>query len=236
MSTRLNKYLVEAGVCSRREADRLIEAGKITVNGRRAVMGEKVEGTEEIIVDGKKVEPPKTERVYLAYNKPVGIICTSDPSAQDNIIEAVGYPERIFHIGRLDVASSGLILLTNDGAIVNKILRAEGNHDKEYVVTVDRRLTPDFLNKMRKGVMLEDGKTRPAVVEQIDAMTFAITIVEGKNRQIRRMCEALGFQVEKLKRVRIMNIELGDLKTGEWRHLTKEEEASLLTTLNKKMS
>lgn len=231
MSTRLNKYLVEAGVCSRREADRLIEAGKITINGRKAVMGEKVEGTEEIIVDGKKVEPPKAERVYLAYNKPVGIICTSDPSAKDNIIEAVGYPERLFHIGRLDVASSGLILLTNDGAIVNKILRAAGKHEKEYIVTVDKRVTPDFIQKMRKGVQLEDGKTLPARVEQIGFDTFSIILVEGRNRQIRRMCDALGFTVTSLERVRIMNIHLGELNVGEWRHLTDIEEKELLETL-----
>ncbi|MFA5947185.1 MAG: pseudouridine synthase [Patescibacteria group bacterium] len=227
MPVRLNKFMVEQGVCSRREADRLIEAGKITIDGRKAVMGEKVEGTEEIVVDGKKVDTSPKEKVYLAYNKPVGIICTADPEAQDNIVEAVHYPERIFHIGRLDVASSGLILLTNDGSIVNKILRAEGEHEKEYIVTVDKKITPDFIQKMKKGVQLEDGRTLPAKLDERTENTFAITIVEGRNRQIRRMCEALGYQVIGLTRVRIMHIKLGDLQVGEWRHLTREEETIL---------
>lgn len=231
MPTRLNKFLVEQGVCSRREADRLIEAGKITVNGRKAIMGEKVEGTEEIVVNGKKVSAEKKQRVYLAYNKPVGIICTSDPKAQDNIIEAIHYPERIFHVGRLDVASSGLILMTNDGEIVNKILRSQGKHEKEYIVTVDKRITPDFIQKMRKGVQLEDGRTLPARVEQIGFDAFSIILVEGRNRQIRRMCDALGFSVKSLERVRIMNIHLGDLKVGEWRHLKMDEEMELLAEL-----
>jgi 23S rRNA pseudouridine2604 synthase len=234
MSVRLNKFMVEQGVCSRREADRLIEAGKITIDGRKAVMGEKVEGTEEIIVNGKKVDTSPKEKVYLAYNKPVGIICTSDPEAQDNIIEAVHFPERIFHIGRLDVASSGLILLTNDGSIVNKILRAEGEHEKEYIVTVNKKITPDFIQKMKKGVLLEDGKTLPAELDERTENTFAITIVEGRNRQIRRMCEALGYEVIGLTRVRIMHILLGDLQVGEWRHLTKDEESKLFAQIDAK--
>jgi 23S rRNA pseudouridine2604 synthase len=231
MPTRLNKFLVEAGVCSRREADRLIAAQKITVNGRPAVMGEKVEGTEDIVVNGKKVTVSDKPKIYLAYNKPVGIICTSDPKAKDNIVDAIGFPERIFHIGRLDVASSGLILLTNDGEIVNKILRASGKHEKEYIVTVDKRITPDFINKMRKGVQLEDGKTLPSRVEQIGFETFSIILVEGRNRQIRRMCDALGFSVKSLERIRIMNIHLGELNVGEWRHLTDAEEKELIATL-----
>lgn len=233
MPVRLNKFMVEQGVCSRREADRLIEAGKITIDGRKAVMGEKVEGTEVIVVNGKTVDTSPKQKVYLAYNKPVGIICTSDPEAQDNIIDAIHYPERIFHVGRLDVASSGLILMTNDGAIVNKILRAEGEHEKEYIVTVNKTITPDFIQKMKKGVLLEDGKTLPAVLDERSETTFAITIVEGRNRQIRRMCEALGYDVIGLTRVRIMHIMLGDLQPGEWRHLTKDEEAKLFSGITK---
>ncbi len=231
MSTRLNKFLVEAGVCSRREGDRLIEAGKVTVNGKKAVLGQKVEGAEDIVANGKKVAVSDKPKIYLAYNKPVGVICTSDPKAQDNIVDAIGFPERIFHIGRLDVASSGLILLTNDGEIVNRILRAEGKHEKEYIVTVDKRITPDFIQKMKKGVLLEEGKTLPARVEHIGYDTFSIILVEGRNRQIRRMCDALGFNVTSLERVRIMNIHLGDLAVGEWRHLTSGEETKLLTSL-----
>lgn len=228
---RINKYLAELGLCSRREADKLLAEGRVKVNGTVAELGLKVLPTDQITLDGKTVSGKKPERVYLAYNKPVGIICTSDPKAKDNIIEAVGYPERVFHIGRLDVASSGLILLTNDGDIVNKILRAEGSHEKEYVVNVDKKITPDFLRVMHKGVQLEDGKTKPADIAQIDEKTFTIILVEGRNRQIRRMCETLGYQVTSLQRVRIMNIELGKLRSGEWRHLTKEEEQELLAAL-----
>ena len=229
--TRLNKYLVDAGICSRREADRLMVAGKIAVNGVKAVLGQKVDGTETITVQGKRVAQPSTKRVYLAYHKPVGIICTSDPKAQDNIIEAVDFPERVFHIGRLDVASSGLILLTNDGDIVNKILRAEGKHEKEYVVTIDRAVTDDFVNSMATGVEIMGRKTYPAKVERLGDMSFAITLVEGKNRQIRRMCEAMHVNVKKLERIRVMNIELGGLPTGKWRHLTPGEEKELLAML-----
>lgn len=228
---RLNKYLVDAGVCSRREADRLISVGKILVNGARAELGQKVDGSEKIVVRGKIVEKPKKERVYLAFHKPVGIICTSDPKAKDNIIEAVNYPERIFHIGRLDVASSGLILLTNDGDIVNKILRAEGKHDKEYVVTIDRTVTPEFIQTMSTGVEILGRKTLPAKVTKLGDTSFAITLVEGRNRQIRRMCEAMHVNVKRLERIRVMNIELGSLPPGKWRHLTPEEEKRLLGSL-----
>lgn len=231
-SIRINKYLADRGVCSRREADKLVAAGKVTVDGVVALMGQKVAGTEVIVVDSKTLDASKPTRVYIAYNKPVGIISSTDPKAKDNIVDAVGYPERIFNIGRLDVASSGLILLTNDGDIVNKILRAEGKHEKEYVVTVDRKITPDFLNNMRKGVLIDDEKTLPARIEQSSEYTFRITIVEGRNRQIRKMCEALGFTVQSLKRVRIMHIELGGLKTGEWRHLTPGEEAELMAAIS----
>ncbi len=232
-SVRINKYLADRGVCSRREADKLVAEGKITIDGQVAVMGQKVTGTETIEVHGKPITINKPTRVYIVYNKPVGIICSTDPKAKDNIVDAVGYPERIFNIGRLDVASSGLILLTNDGDIVNKILRAEGKHEKEYVVTVGHKITPDFLHKMSKGVLLEDDdkKTLPARVEQISDKTFKIILVEGRNRQIRRMCEGLGYSVDSLERIRIMNIKLGKLRIGEWRHLTETEEKELMDTL-----
>ena len=227
MQIRLNKFLVDAGVCSRREADRLIEQGLVTVDGTPAVLGQKIEGSENLRVRGKKVVPVST-RVYIAYYKPIGIICTSDPNAQDNIIEAIGYPDRLFHIGRLDVASSGLILLTNDGDIVNRILRSEEKHEKEYSVTVDKNVTPEFLQHLRDGVFLDNQKTLPAKVVQTSHNIFSITIIEGRNRQIRRMCEELGFNVVSLRRDRIMHIKLGKLTVGEWRHLTPEEERVLL--------
>ncbi len=228
---RLNKYLVDAGVCSRREADRLITLGKIIVNGARAELGQKVDGTEKIVVKGKQVAKPSAKRVYLAYHKPVGIICTSDPKAKDNIIDAVKFPERVFHVGRLDVASSGLILLTNDGDVVNKILRAEGKHEKEYVVTIDRTVTPEFIQTMSTGVEIMGRKTLPAKVQKLGDTSFAITLVEGRNRQIRRMCEEMHVNVKRLERIRVMNIHLGDLPVGTWRHLTQAEEAQLMRML-----
>ncbi len=232
MPIRLNKFLVDAGVCSRREADRLIEQGAITINNQQAILGQKVEGSEDIRVRGKKVVPVTT-RVYIAYYKPVGIICTSDPKANDNIIDAIGYPDRLFHIGRLDVASSGLILLTNDGDIVNRILRAEEKHEKEYAVIVDREIDQNALERMRGGIMLDGRKTLPARVVQTSVNSFAITIIEGRNRQIRRMCEAVGYDVVSLRRDRIMHIKLGNLHVGEWRHLTEEEERELLEATGK---
>lgn len=229
MSLRLNKHLVDIGVCSRREADRLMAEGRIFVNGAPAQVGMRVEGDEHITLDGKEVRPI-TKKVYIAYHKPVGIICTSDPHAKDNIIDAIGYPERLFHIGRLDVASSGLILLTNDGDIVNRILRAEKKHEKEYIVTVDRRISRDALSHMRSGMFIEgdDRKTLPAQVDLLSEDTFAITLVEGRNRQIRKMCAAEGYDVRQLRRVRIMHIFLDALPVGHWRHLTEEEERELL--------
>ncbi len=229
---RLNKYLVDAGVCSRRAADKLIIEGKITIDGVPAVLGVKVTGTEKIVVDGKPVIVGEKHRVIIAYHKPVGIICTSDPNAQDNIVEAVGYPERIFHIGRLDVASSGLILLTNDGEIVNKILRAEGNHQKEYIVKVDVDVTEEKLVLLRNGVDIGDHhKTLPAKVIKMGPKMFAVTIIEGRNRQIRRMCEAAGLIVVGLKRIRVINIMLDNIPPGKWRHLTPAEEKKLLASL-----
>lgn len=210
----------------------MVAEGRVKIDDAVATMGQKVAGTETIMVDDKPLSAGKPTRVYIAYNKPVGIICSTDPKAKDNIVDAVGYPERIFNIGRLDVASSGLILLTNDGDIVNKILRAEGKHEKEYMVTVGHKITPDFLSKMRKGVLLDEEKTLPARIEQIDDKTFKIILVEGRNRQIRRMCEELGYSVDSLQRIRIMNIQLGKLKTSEWRHLTDSEEQELMSTLS----
>ncbi|MEK7540451.1 MAG: pseudouridine synthase [Patescibacteria group bacterium] len=229
---RLNKYLVEAGVCSRREADRLIAAGKVLVNNVPAELGVKVDGTEQIVVNGKAVDKPSGDYVYLAYYKPVGVICTADPEAAGNIIQAVNYPERLFTVGRLDVGSSGLILLTNDGEVANKITQAKGQHEKEYLVTIDRRITPEFLHAMATGIEILGRKTMPAQVEQVDDTTFMITLVEGRNRQIRRMCEAMNVNVKALKRTRVMNIELGDLRIGEWRHLTPTEVKELLGSLH----
>lgn len=224
---RLNKFLVDRGVCSRREADRLIEAGAITVDNKKAVLGQKIIGTEKIAIHGKPISTVRQKRVYLAYHKPVGIICTSDSKAADNIIAAVNYPERLFNIGRLDVASSGLILLTNDGSIVNGILRASEHHEKEYIVRVDKPLTQNFLKKMAEGVMLEGRKTLPARVARMGENLFSITLTEGRNRQIRRMCESLGYNAKNLKRIRIMHITVDDLPPGKWRHLTPREIAGL---------
>lgn len=229
---RLNKYLVDAGVCSRREADRLIEAGHIVIDGKKAVLGMKVSGTEDIRVRGKKITPHTQKRIIIAYNKPIGVICTSDTSAPDNIIDAVNFPERIFHIGRLDVASSGLILLTNDGDIVNRILRAEGQHEKEYIVEIDQPVTTHMLQELSEGVYILGRMTLPARTHKIDAYTFSITITEGRNRQIRRMCEVVGVNVLSLTRVRIMNIHLDDLPIGRWRYLTPEEEKILRANLS----
>lgn len=228
---RLNKYLVQAGVCSRREADRLIEQGEILVNGVPPQLGQKVDGSEEIVVNGQLVVKRQVKPVYLAYNKPVGIICTADTKAKDNIIAAVNYPERVFTVGRLDVASAGLILLTNDGEVANQITRTSGQHEKEYVITLEQPVTPEFLDTMASGVELSDGLTLPAKVTKLGHSIFSITIIEGRNRQLRRMCEKLNVHIKALTRIRIMNIKLGDLPTGEWRPLTSDEEAELLERL-----
>ncbi len=229
--TRLNKFLVQLGVCSRREADRWIESGKIQVNGKTATLGQKVAGTEKITIAKKPLSLKKPKRVILAYHKPVGIICTSDPNAKDNIIQAVNYPERVFSIGRLDVASSGLILLTNDGDLVNKILRAEGRCEKEYIVRVDKPVNQLFLKKMSGGILLEGRKTLPAKVARMGENMFSITLVEGRNRQIRRMCETLGYNAKTLKRIRILNIVCDNLPPGKWRPLTPRETMQLEAAL-----
>ncbi len=221
--TRINKYLSEVGYCSRRAADKLIDQGRVTINGKVPEMGTKVLDGDVVKVDGEVVTVPKEKPVYLAFNKPVGIVCTTDSRVEkDNIIDFINYPKRIFPIGRLDKPSEGLIFLTNDGDIVNKILRARNNHEKEYLVTVDKQIRPDFLNKMRNGVPILDTITRNCEVSQVSTYQFRIILTQGLNRQIRRMCEYLDYRVKKLKRIRIMNVNL-DLPSGKWRDLTTEE-------------
>ena len=220
---RINKYLSEVGFCSRREADRLLEEGRITINGMIPELGTKVSDEDEIFVDGKTIKKVEEEFVYIAFNKPVGIVCTTDTKREkNNIVDYINHPKRIFPIGRLDKPSEGLILLTSDGDIVNKILRARNNHEKEYYVRVNKPITEKFLEKMRNGVPILDTVTKKCEVEKIDTMNFRIVLTQGLNRQIRRMCEHLDYEVKKLKRVRIMNIKL-DLPVGKWRDLTPQE-------------
>lgn len=221
---RLNKFISETGICSRREADRLIEEGRVQVNGRTAEMGMRVGDDDRVVVGGRPLRQ-KPAAVYLAYNKPVGVTCTTDPAVPGNIVEAVRYPGRIFPIGRLDKPSEGLILLTNDGDIVNKILRAGNAHEKEYLVTVDKPINGDFLQRMASGVPILDTVTQPCRVRQLSATSFNIILTQGLNRQIRRMTEFLGYTVERLKRVRVMNIGIGGLAVGQWRKLSAAEMA-----------
>lgn len=231
---RLNKYLSEAGYCSRRAADRLIEAGRVTINDVVPEMGTKVTSEDVVKVDGEIIGERKQDFVYLAFNKPVGIVCTTDTRVEkDNIIDYIKYPKRIFPIGRLDKPSEGLILLTDDGDIVNKILRASNNHDKEYIVSVDQPISQTFIKRMAGGIYLEDldKHTNKCEVRKIDTYTFSIILTQGLNRQIRRMCEYLNYEVQTLKRIRIMNIEL-DIPVGKYRELTKEE----FETLNANIS
>lgn len=220
--TRLNKFISETGFCSRREADRYIADGRVTINGVVPEMGTKVSPGDEVLVNGKPLRA-KQEAVYLAFNKPVGITCTTERHVEGNIIDYIGHPKRIFPIGRLDKPSDGLIFLTSDGDIVNKILRAGNAHEKEYIVRVDRPINTDFLKRMAAGVPILDTVTLPCRIEQISTYVFRITLTQGLNRQIRRMCEALGYEVFKLKRVRIMNISLEGLGIGQWRYLTQRE-------------
>ena len=224
---RLNKYISETGVCSRREADKWIEAGRVTLNGLAAGLGTQVSDRDEVRVDGELIGTKK-KPVYLALNKPVGIICTTEKHIADNIIDHVGYPERIFPIGRLDRESEGLILLTNDGDIVNEILRSENNHEKEYRVWVDRPITDLALRMMADGVKIMGEVTKPGKVIRVDPQSFRIILTQGLNRQIRRMCSALGYKAQRLMRVRILNVHLGELRPGQWRHLTAVELAGLL--------
>ena len=224
---RLNKYISETGVCSRREADKWIDAGRVTCNGNPAALGTQVGEGDVVCIDGQPIGAKK-KQIYLALNKPVGVTCTTEAHIEDNIIELVGYPERIFPIGRLDKDSEGLILLTNDGDIVNEILRSENNHEKEYIVTVDRPITDLSLKMMASGVKIMGELTKPCKVGRIDQKSFRMILTQGLNRQIRRMCSALGYKARRLQRVRIMNIHLGTLGSGQWRHLSDSELAGLL--------
>ena len=230
MATRINKYLSEVGYCSRRRADRLIEEGKVTINGKIPEIGTKVDDCDLVEVEGKRIEKStKQKKIYLAFNKPVGIVCTTNREVEpDNIIDFIKYPKRIFPIGRLDKWSEGLIFLTNDGDIVNKILRARNNHEKEYIVSVNRPINKEFIQSMSNGIEILETITKNCFVKQMGAKKFKIILTEGLNRQIRRMCESLGYRVQSLKRVRIMNIKL-DLPVGKYREFTKKE----LLELNK---
>jgi len=228
---RINKYLSESGITSRRGADKMINDGRVLINGRLAELGSQVEQGDSVVVDGQPVLLNKGY-VYLKLNKPRGITSTTERHIKGNIVDFVGHQERIFHIGRLDKDSEGLILLTNDGDIVNEILRAENKHEKEYIVTVDRKMTDEFLKHMSEGVAILDTVTLPAAVTKINDYTFNIVLTQGLNRQIRRMCEALGYNVRKLKRVRVMNILVDGLKTGEWQDLNNEERDELFKQLD----
>ena len=221
-SKRINKAIGDSGFCSRRQADVYIEKGEVTINGEVATLGDRVMPDDEIRINGKKIVE-NTNLVYIAFNKPVGITCTGNPKVKDNVIDFINHEERIFYIGRLDKPSEGLLLLTNDGDIVNKILRAGNEHEKEYVVYVDKPITQSFLRQMRNGVPILDTVTKKCEVEQLSRYSFRIILIQGLNRQIRRMCEHLGFEVVSLKRIRVMNIKLGDLPTGEWRNLNYSE-------------
>jgi 23S rRNA pseudouridine2604 synthase len=231
MSIRINKYLSEVGFCSRREADRLIQQSKVTINGKIAVLGDQVDDQDKIKVNGRPINPHR-DFVYLALNKPVGITSTTDQSIKGNIVDFMNYPKRIFHVGRLDKDSEGLILMTNDGDIVNQILRAENAHEKEYIVDVDKEITPEFLSKIASGVPILNKITQPCIVKKTAPRQFKIILTEGMNRQIRRMCDYFGFNVVKLKRTRIMNITL-DLPVGKYRELTDKELKTLFQLLKK---
>ena len=224
---RLNKYISETGACSRREADKWILAGRVTCNGELAALGTRVSDGDVVRIDGELIGARK-KQIYIALNKPVGITCTTEAHIEDNIVDLIGHPERIFPIGRLDKDSEGLILLTNDGDIVNEILRSENNHEKEYIVRVDRPITDLSLKMMAGGVKIMGELTKPCKVARIDQESFRMILTQGLNRQIRRMCSALGYKAQRLKRVRIMNIHLGSLGAGQWRYLTDAELAGLL--------
>jgi 23S rRNA pseudouridine2604 synthase len=222
-ATRINKYLSEVGYCSRRASDKLIDEGRVRINGVIPEKGTKVLPGDVVTVDGKPISEPQEDFIYMAFNKPVGIVCTTDTIREkNNIIDYINYPKRIFPIGRLDKPSEGLIFLTNDGDIVNKILRARNNHEKEYEVTVNKPITKEFIKKMGNGIPILDTVTRKCFVKQTGVYTFTIILTQGLNRQIRRMCEYLDYRVTKLKRVRIMNISL-DVPIGKWRYLSPDE-------------
>ena len=232
---RINNYISSAGICSRRKADELITQGKVKINGKTAVIGQVVNPGDRVEVNGEYVKPYKNF-VYIAFNKPVGVICTTERHVKNNIIDFINHPERIFPIGRLDRDSEGLILLTGDGSIVNEILRDKNNYEKEYIVTVDKEITPDFIQKMSKGVRIFNPvkntftRTKPCKVVKLDSYVFKIVLTQGLNRQIRRMCASFDYKVVKLRRIRIMDIGLKNLPPGKWRNLTDDEVQSLLAT------
>ena len=228
---RINKFISEAGTASRRGADKLITEGRVTINGKRATIGSQVEPGDDVRVNGNQLFVARNN-VYIALNKPVGITSTTEKGVKGNIVDLVNHPFRVFHIGRLDKDSEGLILLTNDGDIVNEILRSENQHEKEYVVSVDRPITPEFLKQMSEGVKILDTITLPCKVEQLSKYDFKIILTQGLNRQIRRMCEELGYNVYRLQRIRIMTIQLDNLPVGQWRYLSKKEKVQLFQALN----
>ena len=227
---RINKFLSESGFCSRREADRLIEQGSVTINGNVPEMGTKISPDDEVRVNGKLIQEKKDGKIYLAFHKPVGIECTTNLDVRDNIVDYINYPERIFPIGRLDKASEGLIFMTNDGDIVNKILRARNNHEKEYIVTVNKPITDRFIQRMANGIPILETITKKCKVEQVSKYVFRIVLTQGLNRQIRRMCEYLDYEVTALKRTRIINISL-DVPVGKYRALTPAEIKELNTLI-----
>lgn len=229
MEIRINKYISDSGYCSRREADKLIEQGAVSINGKRATIGSLVKDGQEVKIHGEIITC-NTQSVFIAYNKPIGVVSTTDPGDRNNIVDAIGHDERIFPVGRLDKDSQGLIILTNDGNMVNKMLRANNNHDKEYSVTVDRLINEDFVRKMQSGIPILGVVTRKCEVTKTGTHSFNIVLRQGLNRQIRRMCEYLGYEVVRLERTRVMHIRLGNLKPGQWRNLTPEE----VETLHKK--
>ena len=227
---RLNKYIADSGYCSRREADRLIQEGRVRLDGRVGALGDRVQPGMAVTVDGKPLSG-EGEKVYLLLNKPRGIVCTADPREPMNVVDYLGYPSRVFPVGRLDKDSEGLLLLTSDGEIVNRVLRAAGGHEKEYEVQIDRPVTPEFVRRMSEGVPILDTVTLPCRVRRTGERSFNIILVQGLNRQIRRMCEALGANVTYLRRIRIMNLRLGRLQPGQWRELTGAELAELMGRL-----
>lgn len=231
-SVRLNKFISESGACSRRQADRFIEQGQVTINGSRAEVGAQVVAGDEVRLQGRLIEPQnKEEFVFIVLNKPVGVVCTTDPAERNNITDFVGHTQRIFPIGRLDKDSQGLIFLTSNGDLVNKILRAGNKHEKEYVVTVDQPVTPEFIQGMASGVPILGTRTKRCKVHALGSHAFKIILVEGMNRQIRRMCEYFGYRVRKLERTRIMHVRLGALQLGQWRNLNKEELQTLMKSI-----
>jgi len=230
-SMRINKFISESGKASRRQADRLVEEGRVTINGKKAKIGDQVKPGDEVLVNGSVARVARNN-VYIAVHKPVGITSTTEKKVKGNLVDLVNHPLRIFNIGRLDKDSEGLILMTNDGDIVNEILRAENEHEKEYIVSVDKPITPEFVEQMEAGVKILGQKTLPCKVHQLSKFDFNITLTQGLNRQIRRMCEELGYEVYRLQRVRIMNITLGKLPPGQWRDLSKKEREQLFRELN----